>query len=114
MSPIVQNIVAVPANGVTANVLQGSQYEYLPFPCNVFIAVNQRTGAIGDILATIYSGTDLLAEEGAIPVQARMPIFPDDYYLRDQAAAGDRLTIKLRNITAGIISVAFGVSIEPL
>lgn len=114
MSPMVQNTVSVPANGVINNVLSGSQYEYLPFPCRVMIALNQQSGAVGAILATIYSGTDLLSEEGVISANARVPLFPDDYSWRDEAAAGDRLTIKLRNTTGGIIIVAFGVSIEPL
>ena len=111
--PIMSGSVSVPANA-TLNPLTGMTYEILPFHAHVAIALNQQTGALGGILATVYSGTDLLSEEGAISIQARAPVVPDDYYLEDDAAAQDRIKINLRNTTGGALVVAFAVRVSPL
>ena len=93
-----RNVVA----GATTveNVLVGSQYEILTYPAEVFIGITQDAGTIGDIVVTIYSGTDVLAEEQPISAANRIPLWPDDFPYNDIAAAMDRLKIKLRNTTA--------------
>jgi len=110
--PLVQNTVSVPANGI-ALPLAGSLYEYLPFDADIEIALNQQSGAVGAILATVNSGPDQLMEEGVIGFNARLPVYPDDFFLTDEAAANDRLKISLRNTTGGAIVVAFAVRITP-
>lgn len=111
--PIMQNTVSVPANGVV-NPLVGQTYEILPFHAHVEIALNQQSGAVGAVLATVYAGTDLLSEEGAISANARIPVYPDDFNLRDDVAAGDRVKINLRNTTGGAIVVAYAVRLDPI
>lgn len=100
--PSIQKKVAVLANG-TATPFAGEQYEYLPFDCQVEIAV--MADATG-VLATVYSGSDLLQDEGAVPFSAAAPRYPDDYLLRDVAAAGEKLTVKLRD-TSGVNRTVF-------
>lgn len=111
--PTVNKQVSVPANGTTDNVLSGSQYEYLPFPA--YIEVGLSTTATG-ILTTIYSGPDVLAEEGAVTVGTAnvYPKYPDDFFYTDEAAAGDRLRVSLRNTTAGALVVMASIRIRPL
>jgi hypothetical protein len=111
--PIMAGSISVPANAVI-NPFNGQSYEILPFHANISIAFNQQTGALGAVLATVYAGTDLLAEEGAISVQARAPVYPDDYYIRDSVAANDRIKANLRNTTGGAIVVAFSCHIDPI
>lgn len=111
--PILVLTTSVPANGISFP-LVGSVYEYLTFPANVEIAMNQQSGAVGAVLATVNSGPDTLQEEGAISANARVPIYPDDFILQDEAAQGDRLRVQLRNTTAGIIVVVTAVRLTPL
>lgn len=87
------------ATSVT-NVLTGSQYEILTYPAEIWIGLTQDAGTIGDVVATIFSGTDVLAEEQPISAANRIPIWPDDFPYNDVAAAMDRIKIQLRNTTA--------------
>jgi len=85
------------ANG-TAFPLQGQQYEYLPFDATVEIAIVANAAGI---VADVYSGGDLLQQNGPATVKTTPPVYPDDFLLRDDAVAGDRLSVQLRE-TAGI------------
>ena len=97
------------------NVLTGSQYEILTYPAAIMIGIVQDAGTIGDIVATVLSGTDTLGEEQPVSNANRIPIFPDDYTYRDIAAMSDRLKVKLRNTTAATTRIVYtAVSIEPL
>jgi hypothetical protein len=99
--------------GAAINVCAGQQYEFMPFHAQIRIAaVTTATG----VLATIYSGTDLLQQEGAIQIKAAstFPAFPDDFHLTDDVAAGDRLNITLRNTTGGTLVAIVVVHIDPL
>lgn len=103
---------ALAASG-TARPLEGNQYEYLPFDALVEIGI--QTDATG-VLATVYSGGDLLMEEG--PVQLGtinvQPKYPDDFYLTDEALAGDRLSIRLRDTSGAARVVQTAVRITPM
>ncbi len=103
---------ALAASG-TATPLSGSQYEYLPFPALVEIGIS--TDATG-VLATVSSGPDILQEEGPVQVGTInvQPKYPDDFYLRDEAAPGDRLKIGLRDTSAAARVVMTVVNITPL
>ncbi|SRR6266403_620225 len=111
--PAMSGIVTVPANGVI-NPLVGLTYEIPQFNAHLDIALNQQSGAVGAVLATIYGGTDLLNEEHAISANARVPIVPDDYYISDDVMAGDRVKVNLRNTTGGAIVVAFAVRLTAI
>ena len=111
--PVIQRQTVMTANG-TATPLQGNQYEYLPFDALVEIAI--QASAVSQVVATVYSGADLLMEEG--PVQAGtlgvLPKYPDDYFLVDQALAGDRLSIRLRETAGATPTVMTVVRITPV
>lgn len=97
----------------TATPLAGTQYEFLPFPA--FVEIGLLTDATG-VLATVYSGSDLLQEEGPVQIGTInvMPTYPDHFYLTDEAAAGDRLQIKLRDTSAATRIVMGSIRITPL
>jgi hypothetical protein len=111
--PTVQKRVSLAANSSVDNALSGSQYEYLPFPALVEIGLT--TDANG-VLTTIFSGPDVLAEEG--PVQLGtiniLPKYPDDFFYRDEAAPGDRLRIQLRDTSGATRIVMVSVNITPV
>lgn len=106
-------VTALVANG-TATPLTGWQYEYLPFPAYVEIGLNATTNAV---VATVTSGSDTLQESSPLQGGATAGVIPSPLnvpYLTDQAAAGDRLKIALRE-TAGAVATVNGiVKLTPL
>lgn len=110
--PTIQKRTALGANG-TANPVSGDQFEYLPF--DAYIEVGIASDANG-VLATVYSGSDLLQDEGPVSLKAINvpPAYPDDFMLTDYAAAGDRLNIKLRDTSGAARVVMTVVKITPV
>lgn len=110
--PVMVKTVSVAANS-SSSPLVGDQYEFLGFPAAVSFAI--VADAVG-IVATVFSGSDLLQQEGPAIIRAAgaLPVNPDDFYLQDVASAGDRLSVQLRNTTAGAIAARVVVQITPL
>ena len=109
--PLVMIQTTVPANS-SVFPMQGQQYEFMHEPCSVEIAT--VAGATG-VLQTVYSGPDLLMQEGPTTIKGAgvLPVYPDDYHLEDDAAAGDRLSVVLRNTTGAGIVTYLAVRITP-
>lgn len=104
---------SVPAGGVVLPIT-GSLYEYIQFNAKVDIAMVQQTGTVGGIVAVVNSGPDTLMEEAPISAAGRFPIMPDDYFLSDIAAQGDRLKIQLRNTTGASLDVVTVLQLAPV
>jgi hypothetical protein len=109
------NIVVRTALGAnaTADVLSGSQYEYLPFAALVEVGIlSDATG----VLATVSSGPDILQEEGPVQIGTinQSPRYPDDFFLSDLAAPGDRLKVRLRDTSAAARVVLTVVKLTPV
>lgn len=109
--PIIQNSVAILANATNDNLLTGSQFEYLPDDYSVEIGLN---GSATGLLADVYSGQDILAESMLLTAQNRVPVYPDDFNLQDVAVAGERIKIRVRNTTAGTLTVFFSVKLSAI
>jgi hypothetical protein len=109
--PTIQNSISVAANSVNDNVLAGSQFEYLPYNAKIDVGV---CGSATGLLADMYSGQDIVCESFALNANNRIPIAPDDFTLRDIAAAGDRMKLRLRNTTGGALTGFWSVVITPL
>lgn len=102
------------ATGTTIdNVLAGSQYEFAPFDGTI------EVGIIADkpqVECAVFSGPDVLAEPGAaVPNAAaeQSPKYPDDYFLEDDVAQGDRMKVTLTNKNAGTAIVITSLRITP-
>lgn len=97
----------------TAFPLTGSRYEFAPYNCAVEIAA--QADATG-VLATLGSGTDAIQDEG--PVQLGtinvQPKYPDDFYLSDVVAAGERIFYQLRDTSGAARVVQSVIKISPL
>ena len=102
------------ASGATVNPLQGSQYEYLPFDAYVEFAIYADTGDTFTI--SVFSGSDVLMQNATAPILATASpiIYPDDFFLNDMAAAGERLGVQAVNGTGGVASMRSLVRITPL
>lgn len=92
--------------------LQGNQYEFLPFNARVEFAIVANAAGID---VTVFSGSDVLQQNGPATVKATPPLYPDDFLLDDVAMAGERLNVVLRE-TAGVATtdIETVVKITPL
>jgi hypothetical protein len=110
--PTVSKLTLVGA-GLTVNPFQGDQFEMPGFSAMVeFACIGEATG----LIATIYSGSDLLQQ--AAPVNQRAagvpPVYPDDYQITDVIAATERIQVSVSNPTAGGINVRTVAKLTPL
>jgi len=93
------------AGAITIFPLQGNQYEYLPFNARVEFAIVGHDGGTAGVVsaarATVFSGSDILQQQGpitdksAVTAQSQDAVYPDDFLLDDVAAAGERLSVQL-------------------
>lgn len=112
-----KTIVPALTAGAAINVIQGTQFEYIPFHANVRICPFTRDNTEGGCLATVYVDTDLLLQESPIlslATAGTLPKYPDDFHLVRDCLAGSRLNVTLRNTTAGTIVSGVVVHLEPI
>lgn len=100
--PVIQKEVSLAANAVNDNVLSGSAFEFLRSNAVVSIGL---TGSATGLVANIQSGADIILEESPLIVKTTMPVIPDDFAYNDVGVAGDRLVLRVRNTTAGALTV---------
>lgn len=109
--PLIQSSAVIALGAVNDNLLQGSQFEFLPYDASLRFALN---GSATGLVADVYSGQDVLSEQMGINSLNRVPINPDDFLLSDVAAAGERIKIRVRNPTGGSLTVFFALMIDPI
>lgn len=109
--PLIQNAVAVPANGTIDNVLQGSQFEFLPYDAALRFGLSAQGAGL---TVDVYSGQDVLAEQMAVGATNRTPINPDDFVLTDVAGGGERIKVRVRNSTGAGVTLFYAVIIDPI
>lgn len=108
---LIQNSVSIGGTSEVANLISGSQFEFLPF--NALLEIGLVASATG-IIVNVTVGTNTLLFESAPSLQNRFPVYPDDYSLNETVLAGSRLVIKARNTTGGALTVFYAVKITPL
>lgn len=109
--PVIQNSVVIAGNATNDNVIQGSQFEFLPWDASLEFGLN---GSATGLVADVYSGGDTVAERYALSTANRFPIYPDDYPLTDVAAAGERIKVRVANTTGGNLTLFYSVRITPI
>lgn len=109
--PMIRKETTVGANATVDNVISGSIYEFLPW--NAALGIGNVASATG-LQVTINSGSDTILEEAPPSIANRFPIIPDDIDIQDVAAAGERLVIKVRNTTAGALTLFTLVQMTPV
>jgi hypothetical protein len=109
--PLIQSSVSVPASSAIDNVIAGSQFEFLPYNAALRFALN---GSATGLVADVYSGMDVLAEQMGVNSLNRVPINPDDFLLTDVAGAGERIKMRVRNTTGGVLTLFFALIVDPI
>lgn len=111
--PLVTIRNSIAAGAAVDNVLTGSQFERMPYNAAIAIGINGDANG-HEVIANVYSGTDVLAENMPLNSQARVPVNPDDFNLQDVIGFMEQLKINLRNTGAGTHVVLTSVMITPL
>lgn len=109
--PVIQKEISIAANAVNDNILSGSSFEFLRSNSVVSIGL---VGSATGLVANIQSGADIVLEESPLGVKTTMPTIPDDMYYNDVGVAGDRLVVRVRNTTAGALTVRAIVQVTNL
>jgi hypothetical protein len=109
--PVIQKEISVAANATVDNIISGSSFEFLRG--NAVVSIGLAGSATG-LVASIQSGSDIVLEEAPLLVKTSMPTIPDDMYYNDVGVLGDRLVIRVRNTTAGALTVRAIVQVTPL
>ena len=82
--------------------LQGSQYEYLPWDARLEFAITaEQGGDAGTAVMNIFSGSDILVQNGDVPMKGSAIVYPDDFLISDVAAAGERISVEVTISGAG-------------
>jgi len=97
--------VTVLAGAVNANIIAGSQFEFLGVPSRVQIYAVGDPLAAGPYNLEVFFGQELELADGPGPIGVAEvgPVVPDDLVLDDVGAAGDRIVIRVSE-TGGIAS----------
>lgn len=106
--PTMQNSVSVAANAVSANVLSGELYEFLPG--NAQVVLSGAGSALG-LNVTFLAGGVTLINDQAIGSQNRFPVIPDDIITQEMIPAGARLLLSFRNTTGGPLTAFWRVDV---
>lgn len=100
--PVIQREVSIGANAVNENILSGSAFEFLR--SNAVVSIGLTQSATG-LVANIQSGADIVLEEAPVAIKTTYPIIPDEMFYNDVGVANDRLVIRVRNTTAGALTL---------
>ena len=104
--PMMQDSVSVLANTVSANVLAGQLYEFVPGGANVTVSV---TGSATGLRTTFICGVPIINDQ-AIGLQNRFPLIPDDIITSGQMPGG-RMVLTARNTTAGALTFFWRIDV---
>lgn len=100
--PIISKELSVAANSSVDNLFSGSAFEFARGPSIVSLGVTQSATGLQ---VQFTSGADVVVEESAPPIKTSFPVIPDEFYASDIAAPGDRFVLRVRNTSAGPLTV---------
>jgi len=109
--PVIQRSESVAANATVQNTVAGSAYEFARQRQVVSVGITQSATGL---FVTIQSGADIVAEEFEPFILTTPPIIPDHMYYNDVMEVGDRLVLRVRNSTAGALTIRTLVQITNL
>jgi len=108
--PTMQGSNSVAANAVSANVLAGEQFEFLPANAQVTLST---TGSATGLRCSLLAGGVTLINDQAIGLQNRFPVIPDDVLSQELVPAGARLLLTFRNTTGAALTAFHRVDVNP-
>lgn len=113
--PTIRNVTALAAGAQNANVLQGSQFEFLGAISRIQVyAINDTVApAVGGGVAEveIFFGQELQFTQSQVNSKAAGPDVPDDLLIDDFGALGDRLVVRVSE-TGGALDVIINTLVK--
>lgn len=109
--PVMTDSLSVAANAVSANVLAGLLYEFLP--ANAKVALFATGSAIG-LRVTLNIGGEQIVDDSGISIQNRVPIIPDDLVVADGGRRGERMILRFRNTTGAALTAFWTLQVNPV
>jgi len=106
--PTMQDSLLVAANAVSANVLAGQQFEFMPGNANMTLSV---AGSATGLRVSLLAGGVTLINDQAINTANRFPIIPDDVISQELIPAGARLLLTFRNSTGAALTAFWRVDV---
>lgn len=107
---VMTDVQSVAANTTTANILAGKANEFVQEASIAQIGI--CASAVG-LRASVVIGNEVVVDDQEVSAANHMPLFPDDILAEGGAFAGDRITIRLHNTTAGAITGFTKVNLTP-
>jgi len=110
--PTIRTVTVLAAGGTNANVLTGSQFEFLGTVSQVQVYAIQDTGGaagIGEI--EVFFGQELQLSQSPPNSKAAGPEVPEDLLVDDFGAGGDRLVVRLVE-TGGAAAATMNVLVK--
>ena len=110
--PTIRVSSTVPIGGTVANVLAGSQFEFLARPSIVQVFAAQDPADLGEM--EVFFGQEIQLPQSPMPVAAAAgvgPNVPDDEVVNDVGAPGDRLVVRLVE-TGGLATAVTRVMVK--
>jgi hypothetical protein len=106
---VIMRETLVAASATVDNIISGSAFEIAVRPVLVSLGLTQSATGL---VMTITSGSDLILEEAPIPIKATYPVIPDEFFFSDVMMPSERLVIRIRNTTAGALTVRVVVQVN--
>jgi hypothetical protein len=105
--PTMQDSISIAANAVTANVLAGQLYEFVPKGTLVTLSC---CGSATGLRTTLICNIPVVNDQ-AINLQNRFPIIPDDIVFSGRVNSC-RLVLTSRNTTGGALTFFWRVDVS--
>ena len=94
----IQKQVSIAANTTDRNILTDEIFEFMDADGLVTVGLTSDTAAAH--FATMKIGAEIVADDIELKNTGAFPVIPDDIIVQAGAAAGDKLTLSVRNNTA--------------
>jgi hypothetical protein len=111
VSSVIQRETVLTANQTVDNIVSGSAFEFMRNASIVSIGI---VGSATGLVASIIAGGQTIVEESPLLIKTAFPSTEDDMYYQFGAAPNDRLVVRVRNTTAGSLTVRILAQIQPV
>lgn len=108
---VIQKEQSIAANATVDNLYSGSAFEFARQNSLLNMAV---VGSATGLVATIQVGSRVVVEESPLAILGTMPKLQDDFYYSEGVLANERIILRVRNTTAGALTVRSIAQMQPV